>query len=290
MPLGTAAPLDGPAELGFDPQPSFIPNDVIVPTFDDVPDDVNMPPTADFGAGGWTKKLVQYLDANNMHFDFFINTNNFCDVQKTPGCMQTLTSILRTQNPGNHTIHHISMGVDNPDFNVACDTGTPKSKTTCDAEIMGVEAVVAAASMGARPHLTRFRAPFGTPYFEDDRRALAKIRPVVGKYAVHVGWQIDSLDASCDMCHFTGQMISDNVIKKIGTGPGKGEAWGIILMHGVFPGSIDAAKILFDPKTGYAKVHNFRLATVEDVVCWKYGKHSWQIVQELNPGQTRAAN
>jgi hypothetical protein len=91
------------------------------------------------------------------------------------------------------------------------------------------------------------------------------------------------------MCHFTGQMIADNVIKKIGTGPGNGDAWGIVLMHGVFPGSFDAAKILFDPKTGYTTTHRFRLGTVEDVVCWKYGKHSWQIVEELN-GQKRDPN
>jgi hypothetical protein len=33
-----------------------------------------------------------------------------------------------------------------------------------------------------------------------------------------------------------------------------------------------------------------RLGTVEDAICWKFGKHSWEIVQQLNPGQTRQPN
>ena len=55
-------------------------------------------------------------------------------------------------------------------------------------------------------------------------------------------------------------------------------SYGIVLMHGTYPWSYDAAKILFDPKTGYTQAHGFRLGTVEDVICWKYGKHSWELI------------
>jgi hypothetical protein len=37
-------------------------------------------------------------------------------------------------------------------------------------------------------------------------------------------------------------------------------------------------------------MHGFKLATVEDAICWKYGKHSWEIVQQLNAGSMRAPN
>jgi peptidoglycan/xylan/chitin deacetylase (PgdA/CDA1 family) len=288
--LTTAAVIAGFAEIGFEEHPAYIPPDVIVPTFDDVPDGPQIPATGDFGAGDWTKKIVQYLDSTRLHFDFFINTNNFCDVLNNPGCMDTVTSILRSHYPGNHTVHHVSMGIDNKDLPLLnCDTPASVNKPTCEAEMMGVEAVINTASKGARPHLTRFRAPFGAPYELDDARVLAHVRPIVSRYAVHVGWNIDSGDALCDTCRYTGQQIADMVIAQIGTGPGKGTNHGIVLMHGVFPGSFDAARILFDPRTGYAQTHGFRLANVEDVICWKYGKHSWQIVEQLT-GQKHDPN
>ena len=65
--------------------------------------------------------------------------------------------------------------------------------------------------------------------------------------------------------------------------------YGILLMHGTFPWTKDAVPMLFDPQTGYLAMHNLKRATVEDVICWKYGKHSWAIVQQLT-GQLRKPN
>jgi peptidoglycan/xylan/chitin deacetylase (PgdA/CDA1 family) len=278
-PLNGAAAGGKTPNTGFELQPSYIPNDVIVATFDDTPDGINSPPDPNFGAGDWTRKMVDYFDGVGLHMDFFINGNNFCDVAKTPECEETVRRILKNHNPANHTVHHIHMG-----GNTGAPTGADGScnGTQCDAEMMGVESLINTLSMGGRPHLTRFRAPYGEPFQAGGGGAIATI---VGKYAVHVGWQMDSTDSLCDNCKYTGAQIAKKVTDQIGTGPGKGKAWGIVLMHGTYPWSYDAAKILFDPTTGYIKTHGFRLGTVEDVICWKYGKHSWELIAAANNSQ-----
>ena len=73
----------------------------------------------------------------------------------------------------------------------------------------------------------------------------------------------------------------------VGTGPGKA-SWGILLQHGTYPWTHDALPLLYGP-SGYLATHGFKLATIEDAICWKFGKHSWEIVQELT-GQPRAPN
>jgi peptidoglycan/xylan/chitin deacetylase (PgdA/CDA1 family) len=301
--LGTAAAVGTFAELGFELQPSYIPNDVIIPTFDDAPDGQNAMTNDDgthnadydvYGPGEWTKKLITWFDMNNMHMDFFINTNNWCgDVAMDPACMLTIESILKTQNPANHTIHHIHMGGNTPPVGDIPDScGGAQSKITCDEEMKGVEAIVDTVSNGGRPHLTRFRAPYGEP-FQAQGTGFAQMKTLVAKYAVHVGWNLDSGDSTCESTTapcFTGQQIADNVTQLIGTAPGQGQRWGVVLMHGTFPWTHDAAKILFDPTNGYMKKHNFRVGTVEDAICWRYGKHSWEIVKQLNPSGSFGPN
>jgi len=278
-PLNGAAAGGKTPNIGFEVKPGYIPNDVIVATFDDTPDGINSPPDPNFGAGDWTRKLVDYFDGVGLHIDFFMNGNNFCDVAKTPECEETVRRILKNHNPANHTVHHIHMG-----GNTGAPTGAEGScnGTQCDAEITGVESLINTLSMGGRPHLTRFRAPYGEPFQGGNAGAIATI---VGKYAVHVGWQMDSTDSLCDNCKYTGAQIAKKVTDQIGTGPGKGQSWGIVLMHGTYPWSYEAAKILFDPTTGYVKTHGFRLGTVEDVICWKYGKHSWELIAAANNSQ-----
>jgi hypothetical protein len=55
--------------------------------------------------------------------------------------------------------------------------------------------------------------------------------------------------------------------------PGKG-SWGIMLAHGVYPQTHDMLPILIP----YLKQNGFVLGTVEDVVCWMFGRHTWQII------------
>jgi hypothetical protein len=53
-------------------------------------------------------------------------------------------------------------------------------------------------------------------------------------------------------------------------------------MHGTYPWSLGEIKILMDPdNAGSFQKHGFRIGTVEDAICWKYGKHSWEIISDL---------
>jgi peptidoglycan/xylan/chitin deacetylase (PgdA/CDA1 family) len=282
MPLTTAAPVDTYPGTGFEMQPSYIPSDVIIPTLDDVPDG---PTTAMAKKPGyWTTADLQYLDANHMHWDFFINTNNACDLTAASPdmkCVQAVQDILALHNPGNHTIHHWDLAV--------AGTNGCGDAACVDSEVSGVETEIDKLSNGDRPHLTRFRAPFGDPY--EPGTLVSWVQPEVAKYAVSVGWNLDSTDSLWDdgtnctrgPCP-TGQEIANTVIALIGT-PMHGQAYGILLMHGIFGWTHDAIKILFDPATGYVPQHGFRVGTVEDAICWKYGKHSWEII-----GQGRVPN
>jgi hypothetical protein len=168
------------------------------------------------------------------------------------------------------------------------DPGCPDA-ASCDAELAGVEALVNTLSNGGTPHLTRFRAPYGEP-FQAQGPGLAMAQMVVAKYAVQVGWNMDSGDSDCNSTTapcYTGMTIASNVQQLVGTGPG-GPHWGIVLMHGTYPWTHDALPMLFGP-SGYLAQHGFKTATVEDAICWKYGKHSWEIVQQLN-NQPRMPN
>jgi peptidoglycan/xylan/chitin deacetylase (PgdA/CDA1 family) len=288
MPLTTAAPVDTYPGTGFETQPSYIPNDVIIPTLDDVPDgpDTGMAKMP----GRWTTADLQYLDANHMHWDFFINTNNACDLtvaSPDTQCVAAVQDILSLHNPGNHTVHHWHLSTPG--------SGGCGNAACVDSELTGVETEIATLSNGDRPHLTRFRAPFGEPY--QAGTVVSWVQPEVVKYAVSIGWNLDSGDSlwddgtNCTLMNSntlgpcpTGQDIANAVTSQIGAAK-SGQSWGIVLMHGIFGWTHDAIKILFDPATGYLKANGWRVGTVEDAICWKYGKHSWEIV-----GQGRVPN
>ncbi len=293
-PYKTAAAIDANPETGFDEKPDFIPNDVIIPTLDDVPDDVMTTADQAHGKGGWTTKDLAWLDAHHMHWDLFINTDNACDLVDAPtpdGCNKAIADILKNHYPANHTVHHYHLGMATAD---GCgDAACVKT------ELQGVETFINAASGGARPHLTRFRAPFGEPYQEGPGAAGYNFVPAaVSPFAVSVGWNLDSDDSN----HDDGTNCTDSdgnpaacptgavtagVVEGLIKTPGKG-AYGIVLMHGLFSWTYDALPLLFDPTTGYLAKNKFRVGTVEDAICWKYGKHSWEIVAAK--GQARNPN
>ena len=294
-PYTTAQPIDEFPGTGFDAKPTYMPNDVIIPTLDDVPDDLVDPPDTANGSGGWTTKDLAWLDSHHMHWDFFINTDNACDLVDPgapQGCTDAVTDILKNHYPGNHTIHHYHLGT--PGADGCGDAACVKT------ELQGVETFINTFSKGARPHLTRFRAPFGEPYQEGvGAPGYDFVPPAVVPFAVSVGWSIDSDDSNHDdgtncvdangkkaACP-TGT-ITAGVVEKLIKTPGKG-AYGIVLMHGLFGWTHDAIPLLFDPITGYLVKNKFRVGTLEDAICWKYGKHSWEIVQSKN-GTARSPN
>lgn len=293
-PYKTAAAIEANPETGFDEKPDFIPNDVIIPTLDDVPDDVMSTPDQAHGSGGWTTKDLAWLDAHHMHWDLFINTDNACDLVDSPapeGCTKAIADVLKNHYPANHTVHHYHLGTAAAD---GCgDAACVKT------ELQGVETFINMASGGARPHLTRFRAPFGEPYQEGPGAPGYNFVPgAVSPFAVSIGWNLDSDDSN----HDDGTNCTDSdgnpaacptgattagVVEKLIKTPGKG-AYGIVLMHGLFSWTYDALPLLFDPTTGYLAKNKFRVGTVEDAICWKYGKHSWEIV--ASKGQARNPN
>jgi peptidoglycan/xylan/chitin deacetylase (PgdA/CDA1 family) len=310
--------VDATPSIGFEGgNAAYIPNDVVIPTLDDVPDGADNSPQPSYAPGNWTKTDLAYLDSVNLHFDFFMNGDNWDgpivgdSAQDDPDAFNDIVDIIKKHNVGNHTIYHAFLGTPSGDgvpnggsacIPSCCDCGPPTNPCsmsqctagtcnsncynipdTCESEVQGIEALVNKISNGGIPHPTRFRPPYGSGY-PNTGTAVPAVMAMVAKYAVAVGWEIDSQDAdqSPGGANATPTFVVNNVTSALGTGPGKGTAWGIVLTHGVLPWTAPALKTLYDPQTGYMKAHGFRLGTVEDAICWKYGKHSWEIVNEVN--------
>ncbi len=326
--------------IGFDPtydlgatanQPVYIPNDVIIPTLDDAPDgaDTNGGPGSNDGytPGEWTITDLAFLDSIGEHWDFFLNSNNWAPVTANPGdgtCdadgYNAYVDILKNHFPANHTQDHVQMGGDfQGDTACTIAGGTESACCDCDlcknvdctAQLASIETLVAAISNNGRPHLTRFRYPYGypmesPPVFSE----LAVVQPKVAKFAVSVGWHFltDDADNSPCGCQETsgttctcideekGGVCSDDVaplgpydnvtadynnfVNAIKAGPGKG-SWGVALMHAVLPWTAGTIRKLFGPG-GYMSTSPYRIGTVEDAICWKYGMHSWEVVNKFN--------
>src|SRR5262249_8681144 len=154
--MGTAAAVGDFASLDFSMKPTYIPKDVIIPTFDDVPDGTNDPKDPVYGEGGWTTKSLEVFKTNHMHVDFFINIDNWCGpVTMDEDCTAAVVEILKNHTPGNHTIHHVHMGIPN----VSMDEPGCPDDASCETEMTGVESVINTLSNGGVTALTRFRAP-----------------------------------------------------------------------------------------------------------------------------------
>jgi peptidoglycan/xylan/chitin deacetylase (PgdA/CDA1 family) len=252
---------------GSEPQPSYIPNDVLVVTFHDGPTGDHL-----------TDDKLSYLDAHNLHADFFLNTDNFCDISTGTGpaaCISELVDILKLHNPTNHTEHHADL--ENAGNMPAC------TNAACvDSELSNVESVIDTVSMGGRTHLTRIRPPFGS-YNPGSSASM-----VIAKYGVALGENIDPGDWA--LTNPMGVDVANALISLIKTPSDSSHSWGVIGFHVFVQGTTDALPILFDPANGYIVKNGFRLGSIEDVVCWKYGMHSWDIVNQLNPGAGRGPN
>jgi peptidoglycan/xylan/chitin deacetylase (PgdA/CDA1 family) len=236
---------------GFDAKPSYIPNDVVVMTFDDVPN------------GNITTGDLTTLAGEKVHADFFANTMNYQGTDGYPVLQQIMTD---GHYIGNHTMTHPHLA-------------TEPNAAAVEAEIKGVETVINMLTNGSKPHLTRFRAPYGEPFQANwPNEADSLVAPVISKYAVEVDWNFDSGDSA-------GMDPLTEIQANLKT-PGKGNAYGVILMHGVLQNTNTDLKKIVD----YFRTNGFKLATVEDYICWEYGKHSWDIVNELNPGAGRKPN
>ncbi len=267
--MGTAMAVGTAPQTDFNPQPAYIPNNVIVLTFDDVPGtNVGTGPAAPDVTGA----DLQFLKSKNIHVDFFINTMNYGGPTADIVQMQTDGHYL-----GNHTIDHKHLGQPDPmDTIPAC-----KSDPTCvENEVSGNETAINKILGGSKPHLTRFRAPFGEPYqgmyvggdgfnTQADYNAVSAI---VAKYAVAFGWNFDSADSN-GMTWDPAALLQnvEGIIQKPGAA---GASWGIMLAHGVYPWTRDMLPMLIP----YLQQNGFVLGNLEDVSCWLWGKHTWEII------------
>jgi peptidoglycan/xylan/chitin deacetylase (PgdA/CDA1 family) len=248
-PLGV--PVDpGPyPQTDYSSQPWYIPNDVIVFTLDDGPQDT------------WTAEDLDVLKTLHLHVDFFVNTRVWSDTAQVDALLKRMLD--EGHHIGNHTADHT-------DLVELGDAGAIES------EITDVEQTVRSISGGAIPHLTRFRAPEGDPYEFDSGADMALVYPIVAKYAVHVAYNINSND---EEGAGDGPSLLGGVVAQIKTPGDPTGSWGVMLLHSSTQPTHDMLPLLI----AYLRGAGFRLGTVEDVICWRFGKHSWELIPDRMP-------
>jgi peptidoglycan/xylan/chitin deacetylase (PgdA/CDA1 family) len=234
--------------IDFATRPNYVANNVIGLTFDDGPDSVNTP------------KVLDVLKAKGVVATFFINTNNFDGPVDSNTTLKNLIKRIVNEghNLGSHSVSHPHL--------------SSLSASQIEAEIVGVQNTVNRTDvLGASyPKLTLFRDPFGDPHLggSPGQSAYDKVAPVVGKYAVHMGWAIDPADFNCSnaTCVFNNVM---NKVKTVGTGD-----YGMILMHSVQPQTAGAIGSIIDT----LRQRGFVFKTAEEFVQAKFGMSSNQII------------
>jgi peptidoglycan/xylan/chitin deacetylase (PgdA/CDA1 family) len=244
-PLTSAAQAPYP-EIDFTARPSYLPAKTLSFTFDDGPDYTN------------TAKVLDILKRNNVKASFFINTNNWSNVD-TDAPMQDLVRrmVQEGHELASHTVHHPHLG--------------GLSAADIEAELTGVETTVKNLFGPTGPKMTLFRAPYGEPYQDNDPNNWSadykKVAPIVAKHAVEIGWALDEFDYNCPQGD--GACVLGNFKSAL-----TGGAYGVVLMHSVHSQTVNALQSMID----YARTNGYRLVQVEDVVRARFGKSSSEIV------------
>jgi uncharacterized protein (TIGR03382 family) len=244
----TAAPHGGgehPA-IDFAEQPGYLPDNVLVLTFDDGPDWNN------------TAKVLDVLAERQVKATFFINTKNWANVDDEPPMQDLVRRMVEEGHElANHSVGHLHLPTLDAD--------------ALEAEIAGVEQTVATIFGASAPRLTLFRAPFGEPYQTGE--GYDAVAPIVAEHAVHIGWAIDTYDYNCT----TGDAacVVGNFTAALEAG-----AYGVVLMHSVQPHTADALPEILD----YIEEHGYELWTTEQVVCAAFGTSSAHLVDGTDGG------
>jgi peptidoglycan/xylan/chitin deacetylase (PgdA/CDA1 family) len=246
--VSAAVPDTYPA-LGFEPKPAYLPNNVIVLTFDDGPD-----------WGGHTAKVLDVLKEKNVKATFFINRENWSNIA-TETAMQDL--VKRMVNEGHELASHTSKHLHLPTL----------TASGIEAELADVEDIVA-TFLPSAPPLTLVRAPFGEPY--QDGNGYDLVAPVVAEHAVHIGWNVDSKDYECPV---GDEQCVISAFKNAVKTPGQG-AYGIVLMHSVWEQTAESLPEIID----YARANGFEFWLTEQVVCARFDKTSRNIVDGTSGG------
>lgn len=237
-------------EIDFSFQPSYLPSNVVVLTFDDAPDWNN------------TEKVLDVLSDKGVVASFFINTVNWSNVNQDEPMRALVRRIVDDGHElANHSVHHHHMAT--------------LTEAQIEAEITEVQDTVDSVFGGSGPQMTLFRAPYGEPYQGNDPNVPSpgylKVAPIVARYAVHIGWSIDSNDWRCS----TGSCVFNNVRTALDNGQ-----YGPILLHSVHAQTVAALPQLID----HLRANGYEFWTTEDVVFARYGKHSWELIGADPPG------
>lgn len=233
-----AAPLSVPAgvpTLDFDVD---LPDGAVALTFDDGPE-----------YSGTTLQALDILKAEGVRATFFINTKDAIDVSTSSSArLAVQRMVAEGHQVGNHTVHHFSLG---------------ETSTDVEAEVSGVVAVLRSVAPGAL--IVRLvRAPYGEPYFGPQER-LDVVAPIVARYGVHVGWNIDSRDWACTTATDPTGCVVGTVLKDVDAGRS-----GIVLLHSTKAHTVAALPTLI----AELRKRGRSFTGVEELVLAKYGKPS----------------
>jgi peptidoglycan/xylan/chitin deacetylase (PgdA/CDA1 family) len=247
--------------LSVDPSVPFLDFDqnaddpkAIALTFDDAPDATN------------TRKILDALKAAGVKATFFINTKNYVDVSTSSAARGLIVRMnAEGHEIGNHTVHHYDLGA---------------SSTNVTSELDGVDQLMKTLVPGARQQRL-VRAPYGNPYFGPQAR-LDYVAPIVAKYGVHVGWNIDPEDYNCA----TTSCVLNGVLGPVDSGLN-----GLVLLHATQSRTAAALPSLISS----LRSRGMRFVLVEELVQSKYGKPSRQLIfcatdADCVSGETCGAN
>jgi peptidoglycan/xylan/chitin deacetylase (PgdA/CDA1 family) len=240
----TAEVFAAPAnpQIDFSPRPSYLPDNTIVLTFDDGPDSTN------------TARVLDILRSRNVRATFFINSQNYTDIETDPNAQAVLRRIVNEGHElGNHTARHLDLST--------------LSEDSIEDEISRVEEAVRDIVSPSR-RLTLLRAPFGIPYDPDgDTSGFPKVAPIVARHAVHIGWSITPQDFACGdaSCVFEG--VRDAL---------EAGDYGVVLLHSPLPQTVGALPDIID----FARANGYTFKLTEDVVRARFGQSSGEIIDE----------
>lgn len=211
--------------------------DAIALTFDDGPDSVNTP------------KVLDVLKSTGVKATFYINSDNYLDVNAS-SVARNLVERMHNEGHhiGNHTAHHYDLG---------------STSTNVNSELNGVYTALKGIVPGSLQRRL-VRAPFGSPYFGPQSR-LDVVAPIVARYGVHTGWNIDPVDYGCG----TASCVTNNVLRDVDAGKN-----GLVLLHSTQASTAAALPSLISSLRSRA----LRFVFVEELVIEKYGKPSRQLI------------
>jgi len=224
------------------------------PTVDfdvNAPDPSSIALTFDDGPeyGGTTMQTLDILKSEGVVATFFINTDDAINVLASSSArLAVQRMVAEGHQVGDHTVHHYSLGL---------------TSTDVTAEVSGVIDTLRTVAPGALSvRLTR--APYGEPYFGPQAR-LDEVAPIVARYGVHIGWNMDSRDWACTSATDPAGCVKTNVLNHVDAGRS-----GIVLLHSTRPATVSALRDLI----AALRTRGKKFIGVEELVVAKYGKPS----------------